>query len=103
MHAVCSNQILWLQVDQRLQTKVFLAGLSVSLADLVMFATLYRALVGFAATLSMCSWYSVHQSKLYQCRRPTFLVHKEVIDTQTSSGGLTSCSTLSTLQATTKG
>ena len=34
------------QVDQRLQTKVFLAGLSVTLADLVMFATLYRALVG---------------------------------------------------------
>ena len=34
------------QVDQRLQTKVFLAGMSVSLADLVMFATLYRALVG---------------------------------------------------------
>ena len=36
-----------IQVDKRLQTKVFLAGLSVSLADLVMFATLYRALVGF--------------------------------------------------------
>ncbi|KAL3144072.1 hypothetical protein ABBQ32_003868 [Trebouxia sp. C0010 RCD-2024] len=33
-----------LKVDKRLQTKVFLAGLSVSLADLVMFATLYRAL-----------------------------------------------------------
>ncbi|KAL3144825.1 hypothetical protein ABBQ38_001932 [Trebouxia sp. C0009 RCD-2024] len=33
-----------IQVDKRLQTKVFLAGLSVSLADLVMFATLYRAL-----------------------------------------------------------
>lgn len=33
------------QVDQRLQTKVYLVGLSVSLADLVLFTTLYRALV----------------------------------------------------------
>ena len=34
-----------LQVDQRLQCKVYLVGHSVSLADLVLFATLYRALV----------------------------------------------------------
>lgn len=40
-----------LQVDQRLQTKVFLAGMSVSLADLVMFATLYRALVSLKCNL----------------------------------------------------
>lgn len=42
-----STRSAMIQVDKRLQTKVFLAGLSVSLADLVMFATLYRALVGF--------------------------------------------------------
>lgn len=34
-----------LQVDQRLQCRVYLVGQSVSLADLVLFATLYRALV----------------------------------------------------------
>lgn len=47
------------QVDQRLQTKVFLAGMSVTLADLVMFATLYRALVGSRVTLSLFTleWY----------------------------------------------
>ena len=40
-----STGLSLVQIDQRLQTKVFLAGMSVSLADLVMFATLYRALV----------------------------------------------------------
>ena len=44
-----------LQVDHRLQTKVYLAGLSVSLADLVIFATLYRALVRPHASAPQCS------------------------------------------------
>lgn len=48
--------MLLAQVDQRLQTKVYLVGLSVSLADLVIFATLYRALVSYSNNNKFVLW-----------------------------------------------
>ncbi|DBA77527.1 TPA: hypothetical protein ACH3X1_009342 [Trebouxia sp. C0004] len=42
LHGLSEAQLL--KVDQRLQCKVYLVGHSVSLADLLLFATLYRAL-----------------------------------------------------------
>lgn len=89
------------QVDQRLQTKVFLAGMSVSLADLVIFATLHRALV--SETWTVCTSYVTDHHHLYHCYRPTSLVRRGMTDTRICSGGLISCSTLLTLQAIIKG
>ena len=64
-----------LQVDQRLQCKVYLVGHSVSLADLVLFATLYRALVrlvDFTICAYDASWWLpskgfTHAGKHPQC------------------------------------
>lgn len=103
-----SSSYLW-QVNDRLQTKVYLAGPTVTLADLVLFSTLHRALVrtlpdttgqkcfGFCSGVRDCA---INVS-LLACRSISHVL-KSLSGIQTCSAGLTFCSTLSMWTASTQ-
>ena len=90
------------QVNERLQTKVYLAGPNVTLADLVLFSTLHRALVCieyFAPAKSELP--SNHRVTIVSPKitmfvacRSTSLELRSLSGIPTYSAGLTSCSTL---------
>ncbi len=93
-----------LQVDQQLQCKVYLVGHSVSLADLVLFATLYRALVRHMDfhNLSIRCILVAAFKRFHSCRQ-TSPVRRSLTDIPACSDGLISFSTLWIRQVITKG